>query len=182
VHKRLLLLGLLRRGPLSGYELHRIVRAHGDLYADMKKANIYYLLERLAGEGLVAVTVEFGTRGRRGERLIYELTQSGRDSLEQLVEDVLLDLSPTESGVAVAVVFMSTLPKRRALRLLRERRRRLIEKRQLTASQLSRGGSTLGTIAGDHLLARLDADIQWLERAVEIVSGAKWRDIQRGVA
>jgi DNA-binding transcriptional ArsR family regulator len=78
VHKRLLLLGLLRHGPLSGYELNRIVRAHGDLYADLKKANIYYLLTRLAEDGLVEVEVQPGARGRRGERLVYRLTAVGK--------------------------------------------------------------------------------------------------------
>ena len=44
MHKSLLILGLLVHRPLHGYELHRIVRAHGELYTDLKKANLYYLL------------------------------------------------------------------------------------------------------------------------------------------
>ena len=44
LHKSLLILGLLVHRPLHGYELHRIVRAHGELYTDLKKANLYYLL------------------------------------------------------------------------------------------------------------------------------------------
>ena len=78
MHKILLLLGLLLRRPLHGYELHRIVRAHGELYADLKKGNLYYLLDRLAAEGYLKVQAEPGTRGARGERVIYELTDQGR--------------------------------------------------------------------------------------------------------
>ena len=40
MHKVLLLLGLLLQGPRYGYELHQIVRAHGELYADLKKSNL----------------------------------------------------------------------------------------------------------------------------------------------
>ena len=32
--KTLMVLGLLQAGPRHGYELHRIVTAHGTLYAD----------------------------------------------------------------------------------------------------------------------------------------------------
>ena len=54
MHKLLILLGLLHQGPLHGYELHRIVRAHGELYTDLEKANLYYLLDRLAKEDAIA--------------------------------------------------------------------------------------------------------------------------------
>jgi DNA-binding PadR family transcriptional regulator len=179
VHKRLLLLGLLRRGPLSGYELHRIVRAHGDLYADMKKANIYYLLGRLADEGLVSVAVEHGTRGRRGERLIYELTKSGGDSLEPLLEEVILDVSATDSAVAVAFVFLPMVAKGRALALLRKRRRGVVARRELAAAQLTKiEGSALVVIAVGHLVSRLDAELQWLQGAIDTVAAADWRQIR----
>ncbi len=89
MHKILLLLGLLLRRPLHGYELHRIVRAHGELYADLKKGNLYYLLDRLAAEGYLKVQAEPGTRGARGERVIYELTDQGRARFKTLLREVL---------------------------------------------------------------------------------------------
>src|SRR5690242_19416061 len=79
MHKTLHLLGLLLAGPKSGYDLHRILRAHGELYADLKKANVYYLLDRLARDGFLSVQSEPGARGPRGERLIYTMTESGRE-------------------------------------------------------------------------------------------------------
>ena len=65
MHKELLLLGLLQSGHNTGYELHRIVTAHGELYTDLKKGNVYYLLERLAADGALTVTAEPGARGPR---------------------------------------------------------------------------------------------------------------------
>jgi DNA-binding PadR family transcriptional regulator len=67
MHKVLLLLGMLLGGPLYGYQLHQIVRAHGELYADLKKANLYYLLERLAKEGYLETEVETSARGFWGQ-------------------------------------------------------------------------------------------------------------------
>jgi DNA-binding PadR family transcriptional regulator len=46
---------MLFRRPLHGYELYQIIRAHGELYADPKKANLYYLLDRLAKKGDLVV-------------------------------------------------------------------------------------------------------------------------------
>jgi len=89
MHKILLILGLLHHGPLHGYELHRIIRAHGELYADLKKANLYYLLDRLAADGYLHVDVEPGARGARGERLVYTLTDAGRDRFDTLLREAL---------------------------------------------------------------------------------------------
>jgi DNA-binding PadR family transcriptional regulator len=46
---------MLFRRPFHGYELYQIIRAHGELYADPKKANLYYLLDRLAKKGDLVV-------------------------------------------------------------------------------------------------------------------------------
>src|SRR5713226_7824384 len=99
MHKLLLLLGLLRQGPLYGYELHRIVRAHGELYTDLKKANLYYLLDRLARDGYLDVQVEPGARGPRGERIIYTITAKGREYFEHLLRGVLRTYEPVHTGI-----------------------------------------------------------------------------------
>src|SRR5438105_2161881 len=109
MHKPLLLLGLLLEGPRYGYELNRIVRAHGELYADLKKANLYHLLERLAIGGFLTVTSESGARGRRGERLVYALTEQGRVHFHGLLRDVLRSYEAAHTGVEVAVVFLSQI-------------------------------------------------------------------------
>ena len=45
----LMVLGVLHAGARHGYELHRILVAHGTVYADFKKPTLYHLLARLAG-------------------------------------------------------------------------------------------------------------------------------------
>src|SRR5260221_5403007 len=106
MHKSLLILGLLLRGPLHGYEIHRIVRAHGALYTDLKKANLYYLLDRLQQDGALTVRAESGARGARGERLIYALTDQGRTRFFDLLRAILRTFDPVHTGVDVADVFL----------------------------------------------------------------------------
>ena len=109
MHKLLMLLGLLRQGPMSGYDLHRFVRSHGTVSADLKKANVYYLLDRLAADGYLHVQAEAGARGPRGERLIYTLTDLGRARFDELLREVLRSYDTVHTGVDVAVMFLGQL-------------------------------------------------------------------------
>ncbi len=176
MHKVLLLLGLLLRGPLHGYELHRIVRAHGELYADLKKANLYYLLERLAAEGSLQVQAEPGTRGARGERLVYELTDQGRTQFTELLHATLQNYEPVHTGVETAIVFLSYLPPADGLRLLTERRQIVAARRTTVAADIGdqENNAPLVRIAGDHLLSLIDAELAWLDRSLAYLEDLGW--------
>lgn len=169
LHKPLMLLGILiQRGPLHGYELHRVVAAHGELYADLKKANVYYLLDRLTKDGCVLVRTEPGTRGARGERLVYEITESGRHRFNELLRDVLGTFTPVHTGVDVAVAFLGMLPGADAVELLQHRRRAVAEYRQGAAANLGEIRAPLPTVlAADHLLSIIDAELAWIDRSVK---------------
>lgn len=167
MHKNLLLLSLLLAGPKSGYELHRVVREHGELYADLKKANVYYLLEHLAEYGYLERQAESGAPGPRGERLIYSLTEKGREKFEDLLRQVLRTYEPLPSTIGAAVVLVSHLPQDEAIRLLEERRETIAERRAkvaaLTSAEIQ---DTLVGLAIDHLLALIDADLTWTDRTL----------------
>jgi DNA-binding PadR family transcriptional regulator len=173
MHKMLLLLGLLEGGPQTGYDLHRIVRAHGEFYADLKKANLYYLLERLAGEGHLVVRVEPGARGPRRERLVYSLTERGRARFVELLRDLIREYTPTHSGVEIGILFLARVPAAEAIILLEQRRMAIVARREEVASQLGdfavRG--TLHRIAADHLLCQIDGELAWADRALALLRG-----------
>jgi DNA-binding PadR family transcriptional regulator len=168
MHKALLVLGLLQTGPKSGYDIHRIVRAHGELYTDLKKANLYYLLEQLAKEGCLQMQVEPGARGPRGERLIYSLTEHGKQQFQELLRTVLREYTPIHSGVEIAVVFLGHVSNAEAITLLEQRHKMVAGRRALVASELGDFAShgTLQSIAADHLLSQIDAELAWVERSL----------------
>jgi DNA-binding PadR family transcriptional regulator len=171
-----MLLGLLQRQSLHGYELNRIVRAHGELYADLKKANVYYLLDRLAHEGFVEVTAESGARGNRGERLVYTRTEQGAVRFAELLRAVLADFSPTHTGLDVAVLYLNQLPHSEAIAILQARRAAIAARRELVADEFTDLASRPlpARLAVDHLLSTIDAELAWTERALSQLREAGW--------
>ena len=178
MHKLLMLLGILRQGPMSGYDLHRFVRAHGAVSADLKKANVYYLLDRLAADGYLHVQAEAGARGPRGERLIYTLTDLGRARFDELLREVLRSYDTVHTGVDVAVMFLGQLTQAEALSLLEERRQAVAEQRSRIAAEMSEETMHRPTqrIARDHLLCLLDAELAWVEHTREQLRSSQWAE------
>lgn len=168
MHKMLLLLGMLLDGPLYGYQLHQIIRAHGELYADLKKANLYYLLDRMAKNGELTVEAEAGTRGARGERLIYTITEQGRTRFYQLLRETLLHYEPIHTGIETAIVFLSYLSPVEGIALLKERRQIIQAKYRQARADVGQPEKQppLVALASDHILSFMEAELTWIERSL----------------
>lgn len=168
MHKMLLLLGMLLKGPLYGYQLHQIIRAHGELYADLKKANLYYLLDRMAKNGELTVEAETATFGAHGERLIYTITEQGRARFFQLLRETLLHYEPVHTGIETAIVFLSYLPPAEGIALLKERRQIIQAKSRQARADLGQPEKQppLVALASDHILSFIDAELAWVERSL----------------
>jgi DNA-binding PadR family transcriptional regulator len=166
MHKVLLILGLLLRGPLHGYELYRIIEAHGELYADLKKANLYYLLDRLASEGDLGVEIESGARGPRRERLVYTLTDQGREHFLKLLREILLTYEVIHTSIGTAIVFLSHLPLTEGIELLEERRRIIANRRAQFPPQPPADAAPLVRISIDHMVSLIDAELAWIDRSL----------------
>jgi DNA-binding PadR family transcriptional regulator len=166
MHKELHILGLLLSGPKTGYDLHRIVVAHGELFTDLKKGNVYYLLERLAASGALEVTAEAGARGPRRERLVYALTDQGRRRFDELLRAVVRTYEPAHMGIEVGMFFLPHLAVQDAIHLLEQRRQSVLERRAVIVGEESRVDHLHEHLAQDHLLALMDAEVAWVERTV----------------
>lgn len=174
--RTLMVLGLLQRGPMHGYELYRIIVAHGALYADFKKPTLYHLLERLAEDGAVKVTSEAGARGRRGERLVYTLTAAGRRVFMDLLRDTLGAYQPVHTGLDVAIVFMARLPPADAIALLKTRRDTVLARRHLVSGEGKPPPpperAAAARLATSHALGLIDAELAWIGQAISQFASA----------
>lgn len=188
--KTLMILGLLRSGPKHGYELHRIVVAHGSLYADFKKPTLYHLLHRLALQGAVEVHSEGGARGPRGERLVFALAPAGEALLLDLLRGALSSHDSSQTSFEVAVAFVGLLPATEAQELLR-RRREVIRARRAEVTTEIESMSAQGAaarvaprqLAADHSISLMDAEMAWTDRAIrQLAAPARGRPATRSPA
>jgi DNA-binding PadR family transcriptional regulator len=166
MHKELHLLGLLLLGPKTGYQLHRITEAHGELYADLKKGNVYYLLDRLAKSGALLVAAETGAPGPRRERLVYAITDQGRQRFHELLREVLRTYEVPHTGVEVGMVFLPYLDVSEATQLLTERRSAVLERRGAVEREMQSSEHGHVSLAQDHLLCLIEAELSWIERTI----------------
>jgi DNA-binding PadR family transcriptional regulator len=167
MHKELHLLGLLLLGPKTGYQLHRITKAHGELYTDLKKGNVYYLLDRLAKSGALEVTTEAGAPGPRRERLVYAITVYGRQRFHELLRAVLRTYELPHTGVEVGMVFLPYLDVNEATQLLSERRQAVLERHAALEREMRTSDHGHVSLAQDHLLCLVEAELSWIERTIE---------------
>jgi DNA-binding PadR family transcriptional regulator len=166
MHKELHLLGLLLLGSKTGYQLHRITEAHGELYTDLKKGNVYYLLDRLAKSGALEVAAETGAPGPRRERLVYAITDQGRQRFHELLREVLRTYEVPHTGVEVGMVFLPYLDVGEATQLLTERRSAVIERRAAVEREMQSSEHGHVSLAQDHLLCLIEAELSWIERTI----------------
>lgn len=166
MHKELHILGLLLSGPKTGYQLHRIVVAHGELFTDLKRGNVYYLLERLARSGALVVTAEGGARGPRRERLVYTLTEQGRQRFHELLRAVVRTYDVAHTGVEVGMIFLPHLDLSDAIHLLGERRQTVEERRDTVEREFAATSHLHEQLAQDHLLTMMDAELAWIARTL----------------
>jgi DNA-binding PadR family transcriptional regulator len=171
--KTLMVLGMLLYGAKHGYELHRVVVAHGSLYADFKKPTLYHLLHRLALQGAVLVRSEGGARGPRGERLVFALAPKGRSLFMRLLREALSSYDAGHITFEVASAFLGLLAPEEAQQLLR-RRRALVRARRaevlaenkLMDAQPASTRLAARRLAADHATMLMDAEIAWTDRAI----------------
>jgi DNA-binding PadR family transcriptional regulator len=115
---RLIVLGLLLRGPLSGYTLGRYLQmSRTDLWAGILPGSIYHALKKLAAEGLVTLldTEQTGNR----TRAIYAITEAGEREYRRLLRDAWSTPGPHYPvALYVALGFLDDLPREEVLSAL----------------------------------------------------------------
>jgi DNA-binding PadR family transcriptional regulator len=159
-------LALLRNGPAHGYDLKR---DHDAWFPDSRPlafGQVYATLSRLAGAGLVEI---LETRVEGGpERTVYALSERGEQQLsEWLAEPAGPAASNADEIVRKTVAALRTGVDPAGF-LARQRAAHLRRMRELTERQPD--GDPAARLARDHLVAHLDADLRWLEAAVERIA------------
>lgn len=92
--KELFILGRVSIRPTHGHEIMRTLYAsRSDLWVDLSKKHVYYVLRKLERDGLVSVSEE--RSGNLPARKVYAITDSGRAALARMMRsDALVRSMP----------------------------------------------------------------------------------------
>jgi len=168
------ILELLDERPMHPYEMASTMRTrHHDEFIRLNFGTLYHSVEVLERNGWVH-PLEREKEGKRPERTIYELTESGREVLTSTLGELLRQPRKEYPHFAAGLMFMHHLTAKQAAAHLHERAVALdvtIGKFQAVLQELLRRGvKRLSLIEVEHKIAMLDAERKWvreLEREID---------------
>jgi len=179
---RLLVLGVVRmHGTAHGYQVRReLLTWSADKWANVAPGSIYHALKQMAKEGLIEqVDIEPGGSGP--ERTGYRLTPDGEREFQILLAKGLADAEVGAAGqynFSAAFTFLTALPRKRAISLLRHRITQLTGQRANVRNLLEEGAEW-GQPAHINEMYRLwvvsgDAVIGWTEDLVKKLEAGEY--------
>jgi DNA-binding PadR family transcriptional regulator len=163
-------LGLLAAGDRHGYDLKRQYDIRFPAARPLAPAQVYATLERLQRDGLV----EPGSVERAGgpDRTVYAMTAAGRDELHRWLEDVEppapFVANPLSTKVTLALLVADDTKATGYLR--RQRDAHLARMREYTRVKSDPDAPLARVLAADYALNHLDADLRWIDTALDRVS------------
>lgn len=172
MERKLLLLGMLRRQEMHGYQLYEYIDQALAACTDLKKPTAYYLLAKMAEDGWI--TEEVGQAGNRPPRKVYRLTAQGEAEYQRLLRENLAAYSPVSFAGDIGLAFLDGMEAEEALGLLAQRRVALVDALdRLQAVPVHRGSLQL---AVEHQRQHLEAEVGWLDEVMaQVKAGGQAR-------
>lgn len=167
MERDLLLLGLLRRHDMHGYQLHEFIEKYMQTCVDLKKPTAYYLLEKMAQAGYITQSEE--REGNRPPRRVYTVTAVGETHFQQLLAQNLADYQPARFGGAVGLAFVDALEGGDAAALLSQRR--TILRQHLAQAQSAPPHSGSLQLVLEHQIVHLQSELTWLDEVIARLEG-----------
>jgi DNA-binding PadR family transcriptional regulator len=175
-HRELFVLGLLRRQPLSAYEIDKIIREHVPLYRRFRSGNLYQFVDRLCEDGTLLRRAIATKRGPRESKFVYRLSSAGESRFRELLMRVIVDVQSSDAALEAAFVLLGQIRRDEALTLMQERllaiegqERRL---KRLFGDARGRGGA--GYFAAAHAYHRMRSEHRFVEDALARLRDRRW--------
>lgn len=163
MEKKLLLLGLLRRQEMHGYQLNEFIDNNLSLCTDLKKPTAYYLLDKMAADGWISAATE--QDGNRPPRRVYHLTETGEAVFQRLLRENLAHYAPVNFSGDVGMAFLDWLASDEALPLL-ELQKKQVQARIESVRAIPTHGGSLQLIFS-HQTRHLQAELDWLNEVID---------------
>ena len=159
MESRLTLLGLLSAGPGHGYDLKRSWDHWFAASKPLAYGQVYATLARLVRDGLITqVETEPGSGP---ERKRYEVTDAGRQSVEQWLLTPVTPAGDVQADIFAKTIIALMLDDDAGRLLDLQRAEHMARMRELT--RLKQSGDLRTVLLADHALFHIEADLRWME-------------------
>jgi DNA-binding PadR family transcriptional regulator len=170
-------LELLNEEPMHPYEMATRMRArHHDEFIRLNFGTLYHTVDVLERNAWIQ-PVEREKEGRRPERTVYSLTESGRDALIRTVGDLLRQPRREYPQFAAGLMFMHNLAAETAAAHLHERAialEAIIAKFQTVLRVLlEEGVRRLSLVEVEHKIAMLEAERDFVRKLENEITEGK---------
>ncbi len=163
MERELLLLGLLKREKMHGYQLHEFIDSYMQTCVDIKKPTAYYMLDKMEQQGLIVREEE--RAGNRPTRRVYSLTAAGERRFQSLIRQNLSTYVPTQYPNNTGFIFLEELSTSEAVTLLQQRQAILLEMKNRAENAPQHSGAMQYVV--DHQVVMLRAELNWLETVID---------------
>jgi DNA-binding PadR family transcriptional regulator len=175
----LAVMNLLVEQPMHPYEMKTKMKERGhDQVIRLKGGSIYDTVERLESGGFIQAQ-ETSREGRRPERTVYAITETGREEIMAWLRELLAQPVNEYPQFGGALAFFAALDKDEVVRLLKVRIALLEgeaageEKRLKNFMEL--GLPRLFLVEGEYAVAMKRAEVDWVRKLiVDIERGGLW--------
>jgi DNA-binding PadR family transcriptional regulator len=169
---RLVIMGLLMKGPAHGYDLKQTLERELSPFFEVSSTPLYYTLKKLEEEGLV--TQWSTVAGRRPTKYVYSLTAQGQEEMKKLLLENITYLHRPSLNLDISLYFLNFLDPQDVVKTLKGRLRELRKLRFL----LDRQKKGLATDAARkkeyiimaHTIRVTDAEMDFVHDLIEAFS------------
>ena len=175
----LAVMNLLVEHPMHPYEMKSKMKERGhDQVIRLKGGSIYDTVERLESGGFIQAQ-ETSREGRRPERTVYAITETGREEIMAWLRELLAQPVNEYPQFGAALAFFAALDQDEVVRLLKVRTALLEgqaagEEKQLKTF-IEMGLPRLFLVEGEYGVAMKRAEVDWVRKLiVEIEGGRLW--------
>ncbi|MET8101575.1 PadR family transcriptional regulator [Streptomyces sp. NPDC005236] len=168
----LTVLALLHYKPLHPYGIQRLVKDWGkeQVVNVRQRASLYRTIERLNGEGLIAVR-ETGRDQQYPERTVYEVTDAGRETARAWLEEMLAEPKQEFPEFPAALSNLLLLTSQDMGDVLEQRAGALAKKldglESALAAEADQGLPRITRLETEYLRAVTAAELEWVRTVVE---------------
>ena len=162
----LIVLWQLFQEPMHVYRMQKLLQAEGkDRLVNVRsRASLYQTIERLARLGLVEVVQTLRQEGYP-DRVVYAITEAGRDVARQWLREMLSDPSGQYPEFIAALSILFGLPVAEARAQLELRARRIeaqLDETEKGLREVPAGLPRLFLLEEEYRAAILRAELEWL--------------------